>query len=105
MFNDVIKLIFTTSGQDEDGFPIVKEEKTEILVNKKSVTRNEFYTAKQSGYNPSIVFEAWEEDFDLSKRIVNDKSIYADKVEYEGCKYDIIRTYVKGNSLIELTCG
>ena len=105
MFKDIANLIYTTETEDSDGYAIETDVKTEVFVNKKSVTRSEFYTAMQSGMRPSVVFELRIEDYELTKHIVNGKALFADKVEYDEAIYDILRTYSKNESMIELTCG
>lgn len=105
MFNDVGSLIYITHTDDSDGYPIEVEEKTEVYLNKKSVARQEFYLAMQTGFKPTITFELRIDDYELTKHIVNNKPIYATKIEYDSCIYDIIRTYTKNESMIELTCG
>lgn len=94
MFKDIAYLIIEEKTKDEDGFPIIVNTKREIFVNKKSITRSEFYASMQVGIKPTIVLEVRVEDFDT-----------ANKVEYEGNTYDIIRTYQKNDNLIELVCG
>lgn len=105
MFKDVANLIYIIETEDDDGYAIQSDVKTEVFVSKKSVTRSEFYTAMQSGMKPSVIFELRIEDYELTKHIENGKALFADKVEYEGAIYDIIRTYSKNESMIELTCG
>jgi uncharacterized membrane protein YcgQ (UPF0703/DUF1980 family) len=105
MFKDIANLLYVTSTKDVDGFLIETEEKTEVYVNKKSVTRSEFYTAMQAGMKPSIVFELRVEDFEMTLHMENNKPVYAQKIEYDGFVYEIIRTYSKNDSMIELTCG
>jgi SPP1 family predicted phage head-tail adaptor len=105
MWKDIAKLIYTTITQDADGFDIETKTETEVCVNVKSVARTEFYSALQSGYKPTIGFEVHSFDFDLTKHMVGNKALYADKVEYEGAIYEIIRTYVKQNEIMELTCS
>lgn len=105
MFKDIAKLIYITTTQDDDGFDIESDTVIEVFVNKKSVTRSEFYTAMQSGIKPSIVFELRTEDWELSRHNIEEKVLYAEKVEYDSGTYDIIRSYEKGESMIELTCG
>jgi SPP1 family predicted phage head-tail adaptor len=107
MMDKQISLVYTgdTEQQDADGFPITGDINTEILAEHKSVTRTEFYSAMQSGMKPSIVFEIWNDDFELTRHIVNDKPAYADRVEYDGVTYNIIRTYSTDNTKLELICG
>jgi SPP1 family predicted phage head-tail adaptor len=105
MNNDVAKLIYTTSTEDDDGFSSGEvETKIEVFVEKKSITRTEFYSAMQAGMKPQIVFSLRLEDWELSKHEVDGKVKYAEKVEYDGNAYDIIRTYEVGQT-IELICG
>jgi len=104
-WDNAASLVIGSETIDKDGFPIITEEKIEIFVNEKSVTRTEFYSAMQSGIKPSVVFEVHTEDFELSRRTIGSKPVYAEKIEYKGFVYDVIRTYSKDNFIIELTCG
>lgn len=101
---DIANLIYTTKALDSDGFPSATETKTEVYVNKKSVKRAEFYAAMNAGVKPSITFELRAEDWELTRHTENGKVLYADKIEFDSCNYDIIRTYEAG-SMVELVCG
>lgn len=102
MFNDIAKLIYYEVVNNK---PVKKE--VEVYANKKSVTRQEFYTSYQAGLNPKCVFELRSIDYELTKQLEEDthKPIYAGQIEYEGGVYDIIRTYENQYGMIELTCG
>lgn len=105
MFKDIATLYYTKEVRDQDGFPIKEKIETKVFANKKSVKRTEFYSAMQVGMQPNIVFELRIEDWELTKHTDNNKILFANKVEFEGGIYDIIRTYEKDNSIIELVCG
>ncbi len=104
MFKDIANLVYVIEKNDSDGFPIKSEVKTEVFVDKKSIKRSEFYTAMQVGMKPSIAFEIRPEDWELSRHIEKNKVLYAQKIEFDGGTYDIIRTYEDG-SMVELVCG
>ena len=101
MYNDIIKLI----GHKKENGDYV-EFSIEVFAEKKSVTRQEFYASYQVGINPSCTFEINADDWELTKTIEEDtfRPLYATNVEWEGARYDIIRTYEK-NDMVELTCG
>ncbi len=107
MLDKAINLIYAsdTGRKDEYDYPIFEDVKTEVFVEKLSVTRSEFYTAMQSGMKPSIVFKVWYDDFELTRHDVDGKPVYADKVEYDGNTYNILRTYSKDETVLELVCG
>jgi len=67
-------------------------EKT-ILCAKKSITRNEFYSAAQAGIKPEIVFVIHGYEYDGEK-----------KLKFEDEEYRVIRTYSTDFEEIELTC-
>lgn len=106
MWKDTAKLIYLKEVEDTDGFNVLQEDQTyEVFVNKKSVKRAEFYAAMQAGMKPSIVFEIKSIEFESTKHLVEDKAVYAQKVEFDGYKYDIIRTYSEKEEITELVCG
>lgn len=95
MYKDVACLIekVNTGEVDEYGDDIINEVETEIFVDVKSVTRSEFYTAQQAGYDPQIVFEMADYyDYDNQPLI-----------KYEDVVYKIIRTY-RTNVSLQLVC-
>lgn len=87
---DVITLISTpTHGVFEDA----QEYRRQVYCNVESVSRAEFYAAMQYNLSPSVVF------------VLSDYAEYhGEKLcEWNGKRYDIIRTYVDGLK-VELTC-
>lgn len=71
----------------------MEEVKIDIFCNVKSVSKNEFYNAATAGLKPSLVFIVHSYEYDNEE-----------KVEFEGVKYNVIRTYVVNSEEIELTC-
>lgn len=102
---ETAKLIYATTTQDADGFPIETPTELEVLVDKKDVFDNTKFAAMASGIEIKIMFELWEDDFMLTERTVDGKKLYADRIEYEGTVYEIINRSTADNSLItRLTC-
>lgn len=93
MFNDVIKLIGYTESTDEYGITRRIETATEIFARVASIGTNEFYQAAASGLKPTIKF------------IVPDYLEYSGEkeVEYEGKRYNVLRTY-RTELTLEITC-
>lgn len=100
------KLIWSIYKKDDDAFPIRIDEKAEIFVEEKEIVRSEFYESMRSGVAVKVILVTRIEDYELSRHTdKNNRVLYADKVEYDGETYDIIRAYKKGKSKIELVCG
>lgn len=99
------KLIYTTFSQDGDGFPIEAKTELEVLVDKKDVFDNAKFSAMANGVNVTIMFELWEDDFEMTKTTANGKHYYADHIEYNGVTYKILNHSTADNSRItRLTC-
>lgn len=70
----------------------VKEKKRPALCTVKSVRQTEYYTARNTGYTPEIMFTlTLAEDY-------HDESI----LEYEGKQYDVIRAYETDDGGLEI---
>ncbi len=93
LFNDIIKLIATTSGKNSIGDAIKIPSEREVFANKKSIRQNEFYQATATGLRPEIMFEIRAIEYQGEQSL-----------EHDTKKYNIIRTYKKGGELIELIC-
>lgn len=105
MFKDDITLIYVDNSQkNENGYPITVETRYPAHAEKMSVDRKEFYTSLQAGISPTAIFKMRNEDYEETKHIVDGKAVYVSIVEYDGGRYDIIRGYVIGDGMIELTC-
>ena len=93
-WSDVVTLIGVAEGMDDYGFPIQEKVIREgIYANKKSVRSNEFYMAKQSGINLSVMFEVRSIDYQGEEQLIHNNK-----------EYNIERTYDKGE-FVELTCS
>lgn len=93
MWIDEINLIQETYTFDEIGNQIATEIKINVFCDKKSVGRSEFYNAATNGLKPEIIFVIHNYEYEGQK-----------KVEFEGNKYNVIRTYSTNTEEIELTC-
>lgn len=90
---DVINLIAQTPGT-HGVFDTPQETSRQVFCTVRSVGMSEFYRAHEVGLSPEIVF------------VLTDSADYEGEkiVEYNGRRYEVIRTYVSGLS-IEITCG
>jgi len=106
MYGDIANLVVVTGGKDADGFSTEVETSFEVYANKKSVARSEFFASLQAGINATAIFETRLCDFEEAIVIGSDSVKHkATRVEYDGDKYNIIRTYTKDNETLELTCS
>lgn len=90
--DDIITLINQTFAQDEIGVEIATETKTPVWAHLRSATRAEFFSAGQSGLQPSLV-------------AITPIANYAGQkiAEWRGKRYFIYRTYfATGSDDIEL---
>ncbi|MFN2746967.1 phage head closure protein [Bacillus sp. z60-18] len=92
-YDHEITLIQQDFDEDEIGNQIPTETRTTVLCAKKSVTRNEFYNASNSGMKPSLVFIVHGYEYRKEQ-----------KVEFEGIEYNVIRTYETDFEEVELLC-
>lgn len=79
--------------QDDWGNWVPGEVERKILCSLKGVTKNEFYSAAQSGMKPELVVVINKYDYQNEQ-----------KVEFEGIKYKVIRTFPIRTEELELTC-
>lgn len=94
MFEHQIQLIGLVEGVNENGFPdLVETTKEPILAKKLSVRSNDFWSAKQSGVNLVYAFEVHSFEYDGEE-----------KLQYENERYDVERTYNKGDTT-EIYCS
>jgi SPP1 family predicted phage head-tail adaptor len=93
LFNQVIELITLTKAQNSIGNTTETKVYREIFADKQSVRQSEFYQASATGLKPEIMFEIRSEEYN------NEETM-----RYNSKEYRIIRTYDKGNDLIELIC-
>jgi len=94
-WSDELTLIHRTTELDGGGFSVQKEgAAVTVYANKKSVGYNEFFQAKQAGYTERLKFDVFVAEYSGETL-----------AEYEGKRYEILRTYnsEKTPDLLELT--
>ncbi|MFR7474350.1 MAG: phage head-tail adapter protein [Christensenellales bacterium] len=89
--SDVVSLIAQTFFQDEIGQEASKETKRDVFCNVSSITRNEWFEAAKSGFQPQLRITMLRYDYQ-NERIV----------EFKGVRYAVYRTYESQKELIEL---
>lgn len=88
-----LTLIGYETEYDEIGQEINVPVERKILCGIKSIVRNEFYAAAQTGLKPEITFIVHNFEYNGEK-----------EVEFEEQKYRVIRTYLANSEEIELVC-
>jgi SPP1 family predicted phage head-tail adaptor len=79
--------------------------RTEIFVDEKSVARTEYYMAMNAGVKPTYILETRVENYALGEQTIDGEVFQADKIEYAGQIYDIIRSYAVDTTKVQLTIG
>lgn len=79
--------------EDDIGNQNSTETRRSVLCQRKSIGRTEFYAASSSGLKPEFVFVMYDFEYRNER-----------KLEFEGIKYSVIRTYSTGLKEVELTC-
>lgn len=92
-YDHELTLIGYETEYDEIGQEINVPVERKILCGIKSIVRNEFYAAAQTGLKPEITFIVHNFEYNGEK-----------EVEFEGQKYRVIRTYLANSEEIELVC-
>jgi len=102
--NDEATLVTLTAVDSQ----VTRTEKT-LFCGRKSVRYGEFYAAVQVGLKPQYVFEFDVDEFESACVITgtapNAVKHWPTELIYEGCKYNIIRTYEPPDGMIEVTVG
>lgn len=100
-YDHELTLVGLIYPKDENGFPqtdevgnqISEEIKSVVLCCVKSIGRTEFYNAATNGLKPEFIF------------VVHGYEYFGETlVEFEGVKYNVIRTYSVNFEEVELTC-
>lgn len=89
--SDVVTLIAQTFTQDEIGQEIAEETGRDVFCNVSSITRNEWFEAAKSGFQPQFRMTMFRYDYQQERM-----------VEYQGMRYAVYRTYESQKELIEL---
>lgn len=92
-WRETATLIKAEKSTDEDGYTSAAEEPREVFVDKQSVKRQEFYTARQSGDHLDVVFKIRAADYDGETII-----------EHGGKRYNVVRAYTRAGEFYELNC-
>lgn len=90
---DVIDLIKETASAHGVHDSVTETART-VFCTVQSVTRNEYYTALNSGVQPEFVFKLALFDDYQGERVVR----------YKGQKFRVVRTYRTSDDGIEITC-
>lgn len=93
LFKEVIKLISTTTTENELGDTIEVSTERQVFADKQSVRQSEFYQAAATGLRPELMFVVRTIEYNGET-----------KLKYNGKEYSIIRTYDKDGELTELVC-
>lgn len=91
--SEVINLVTEVHTQDENGVFQTEESKRQVFCSVNSVRQNEFFQGGAAGLKPVYRFDVFRYDY-------NDEEI----VEYKGQRYNVYRTYVAKDEIIELHC-
>lgn len=96
LWNEEVALIVMTAGENESGYPTepVETSRNEVLANKLSVQRAEFYAAAQSSMKVDQIFEIHAFEYNEEKLLEHDEN-----------RYEVVRTYQAEPEYIELTCS
>ncbi len=92
-WKDAVTLVKVENTEDPEGYKSKTEARREVIANRKSATRSEFYAAKQAGDKIVLVLEVMAADYEGEER-----------VEFEGKPYEVVRAYTKGGEKYELNC-
>lgn len=87
-----LALIKETFTQNENGFKVPTEAKNIVLCGIKSIGRTEFYKAATAGLSPAIIFVIHGYEYNGEE-----------KLEFEGNKYKVIRTFATNFEEVEIT--
>lgn len=95
---DVIELI-TTYKEGKT----VHEKSVQLMAKVESVTRNEFYASYGVGLAPRYVFTIWPEEYKLADVTLDGKKYRATHVKYDDELFEIVRTYSKSKTAMQIT--
>jgi len=95
LFSDKITLRkLLSTAPNPNGYPLTAYELKEVWANQTSIGRTEHYAAQAQNINLAVNFEVHVEDYNGQTSVV-----------YNGCVYDVIRTYQKGLGVVVLVCS
>ena len=96
MINTTIKLISrrVLKKTDKHGEAVERERSRTIYAELHGVKRSEFYQAQAVGLRPQLTFLIYDFEYKGEKTI-----------EYDGRRYNILRSYPTGGERLELVCN
>lgn len=89
--SDVLVLVNVKYSLNDEGFEIPTDTKREVFCSVSSISRDEWYEAGRSGLNPSFKFTLFLYDYENESKVI-----------YDNKEYNVYRTYVRKNEMIEL---
>lgn len=92
--DEQLVLIDTETTVNDVGIPVLTEFKTTVWADKLSAKRAEHYAANAAGIRVDIVFRVNADDYTGQT-----------EVEWNGTKYNVVRSYAVGRGRVELTCA
>lgn len=93
-YQDIVFLIHSERIKTPNGYYQEVDTETEVFADVMSVTRSEFFAAKQHGIDMAITFEVSAHDYNGAK-----------KLKYDGKLYKVERTYTKDGEKLQLNCS
>ena len=91
LWNKVLTLVAITETTNAYGEITETETRRKVACDVKSIRHSEFYEAYKNGLKPELEFDIRECEYNNEERI-----------EYNGTKYSVIRTYTTDGEIIEL---
>jgi SPP1 family predicted phage head-tail adaptor len=91
--DDSCILLSQTSIMDNLGQPIITEKPYMVFCSKLSITRAEFNVAGQQGHKPEMMIVVDSDSYEKEK-----------KLEYQGKRFNIYKTYMRVDGFTELYC-
>lgn len=100
-----VKLITVVPTGASNGYPVNTEYQLQILAEKVSVKRVEFYESLKAGIQPAFIYKVYPQDFVDANKTVAGVTYEPTYLEAGGIRYKITRTYETSPDTMELTCA
>lgn len=92
-YRDILELVHKQYKPDAIGNQKARETKTTVFCAVKSIRQSEFYAAATHDLQPEIMFVIRQFEYDGQTAI-----------DFNGKRYEVMRTYAKGHEALELIC-
>lgn len=99
-----IQLIYSTWSPGDSGKQIQQEHAVEVFAQENSTSSLEFYRAAAAGMEVTKVWTIRSEDYEMVKHTLGKKIKYAETIEVDGCRYDVVRDYWLSNGKVVISC-